>query len=244
MKFIGIDLGWRSQPSGLCCLEWIDGQLQLLDLDRKDAIADILTWIDRSVQPDEPAIIAVDAPTLIPNATGSRLPDKLSHKYFGKYHAGCYPANQNLPFADRTINFGLELELRGFAHAPIIEPQKLSRYQIEVFPHPAIVNLFNLKRILKYKKGRLNERRLELIKLYNYVIDFLPTLEPPLRPLRLGGSFFSEIPHTGTALKATEDKLDSLICAYVAAYWWYWGKERNLVLGDRTTGYIVIPQRI
>ncbi|WP_348257426.1 hypothetical protein [Funiculus sociatus] len=22
MKFLGIDLGWRSQPSGLCCLNW------------------------------------------------------------------------------------------------------------------------------------------------------------------------------------------------------------------------------
>ncbi|MBN3926009.1 DUF429 domain-containing protein [Nostoc sp. NMS4] len=244
MKFIGIDLGWRSQPSGLCCLEWIDGQLQLLDLDRKDAIADILAWIDRSVKPDEPAIIAVDAPTLIPNATGSRLPDKLSHKYFGKYHAGCYPANQNLPFAERTINFGLELESRGFAHAPTIEPQKLSRYQIEVFPHPAIVNLFNLERILKYKKGRLNERRLELTKLQNYLLDILPSLSPPLPPLRLCGSFPSEIPTTGATLKAVEDKLDSLICAYVAAYWWYWGEKRNLVLGDRTTGYIIIPQRI
>ncbi|QFS43631.1 DUF429 domain-containing protein [Nostoc sphaeroides] len=244
MKFIGIDLGWRSQPSGLCCLEWIDGQLQLLDLDRKEAIADILTWIDQSVQPDEPAIIAVDAPTLIPNATGSRLPDKLSHKYFGKYHAGCYPANQNLPFADRTINFGLELESRGFVHAPTIEPQKLSRYQIEVFPHPAIVNLFNLERILKYKKGRLSDRRLELIKLQNYLLNILPSLSPPLRTWRLGGSFILEIPTTGAALKATEDKLDSLICAYVAAYWWYWGEQRNLVLGDRTTGYIIIPQRI
>lgn len=244
MKFLGIDLGWKSQPSGLCCLEWIDGQLQLLDLDRKEAIADILTWIDLSVQPDEPAIIAVDAPTLIPNASGSRLADKLSHKYFGKYHAGCYPANKNLPFADRTINFGLELESRGFAHAPTIEPQKLGRYQIEVFPHPAIVNLFNLERILKYKKGRLNERRLELIKLQNYIIDILPTLEPAWLPWRLGGSFTLEIPTTGAALKATEDKLDSLICAYVAAYWWYWGKQRNLVLGDCTTGYMIIPQRI
>ncbi|MEH2392243.1 MAG: DUF429 domain-containing protein [Nostoc sp.] len=241
MKFIGIDLGWKSQPSGLCCLKWINGQLQLLDLDRKEAIADILTWIDQSVKPDEPAIIAVDAPTLIPNDSGSRLPDKLSHKYFGRYHAGCYPANKNLPFAERTINFGLELESRGFAHAPTIEPQKLSRYQIEVFPHPAIVNLFSLERILKYKKGRLNERRLELIKLQNYLLHILPSFSPALR---LCGFFLLEIPTTGAALKATEDKLDSLICAYVAAYWWYWGEQRNLVLGDRTTGYIVIPQRI
>ncbi len=125
MKFIGIDLGWKSQPSGLCCLEFIDGQLQLLDIDREDAIADILAWIDQRVQQDEPAIIAVDAPTLIPNATGSRLPDKLTHKYFGKYHAGCYPANQNLPFAERTINFGLELESRGFIHAPTIDPIRI-----------------------------------------------------------------------------------------------------------------------
>jgi predicted RNase H-like nuclease len=250
MKFIGIDLGWKSQPSGLCCLEWIDGQLQLLDLDRQEAIADILTWIDRTVKPNEPAIIAVDAPTLIPNDTGSRLPDKLTHKYFGKYHAGCYPANKNLPFADRTVNFGLELESRGYIHAPTIEPQKLSRYQIEVFPHPAIVNLFNLERILKYKKGRLSDRRLELIKLQNYLLHILPSFSPALRlcgSLRqaAGASMFPlQIPTTGAALKATEDKLDSLICAYVGAYWWYWGEQRNLVLGDRTTGYIVIPQRI
>ncbi len=244
MKFLGIDLGWKSQPSGLCYLELIDNQLEIRDLDRQEAIADILTWIDSCVQPQEPALIAVDAPTLIPNATGSRLPDKLSHKYFGKYHAGCYPANLGLAFAERTVNFGLELESRGFIHAPTIEPQKPGRYQIEVFPHPAIVNLFNLERILKYKKGRLSDRRLELTKLYNHILNILPTLQPPLHSLRLCGSFISEIPHTGAALKAVEDQLDSLICAYVAAHWWYWGEQRNLVLGDRTTGYIVTPKNL
>ncbi|AHJ31358.1 DUF429 domain-containing protein [Nodularia spumigena CS-584] len=243
MKFIGIDLGWKSQPSGLCCLELIAGELQIIDLDRIELIADILAWIDKTVEPNEPAIIGVDAPTLIPNAIGSRLPDKLTHKYFGKYHAGCYPANQKLPFAERTVNFGLELESRGFDHAPTIDPQKLGRYQIEVFPHPAIVNLFKLERILKYKKGRINERRLELIKLQNYILNILPTLTPSLCTLRLCRSF-SEIPTTGAALKAAEDKLDSLICAYVAAHWWYWAEQRNLVLGDRTTGYIVIPGKM
>ncbi len=77
----------------------------------------------------------------------------------------------------------IQLESRGFIHAPTIDPQKFGRYQIEVFPHPAIVNLFNLERILKYKKGRINERRLELIKLYNYILDILPSLSPPLRLL-------------------------------------------------------------
>ncbi|MEP0751614.1 DUF429 domain-containing protein [Trichocoleus sp. Lan] len=249
MKFLGIDLGWRSQPSGLCCLAWEDGQLHLLDLDRLETIEEILNWIDTWAPAAEPAMIAVDAPTLIPNTTGTRLPDKLTHKYFGRYHAGCYPENLGLPFAQRIVGFGLSLESRRFAHAPIIKPQQPGRYQIEVFPHPAIVNLFSLERILKYKKGKLAERQLELIKLRQYIVNSLPTFHPALNVssssvpiLHLWGSMLAEIPSTLATFKALEDKLDSLICAYVGAHWWYWGLERNLVLGDDTTGYIVVPK--
>lgn len=243
MKFLGIDLGWKSGASGLCCLEWSSKSLHLLDLNRQQAIADILDWVDNWVPPTEPAIIAVDAPTLIPNDTGMRLPDKLTHQYFHHYHAGCYPANLGRPFAQRTVEFGLSLERRGFAHAPSITPQTPGRFQIEVFPHPAIVHLFGLNRILKYKKGKLSDRRLELSKFRQYILDILPTLEPMLNlaSVPLYSALLPEIPATGNALKAVEDQLDSLICAYVAAYWWYWGLERNWVLGDAVTGYIVVP---
>lgn len=236
MKFLGIDLGWKSGASGICCLNWANDRLHLINLERLESIADILHWIDTYAPAPTPAIIAVDAPTLIPNSTGMRLPDKLTHKYFHRYHAACYPANLGRPFARRTVEFGLSLEAKDFAHAPTIEAQKLARLQIEVFPHPAIVNLFGLERILKYKKGKLAERRAELIKLRQYILDYLPTFQPALN---LSG--LPEIPLTGLALKSLEDKLDSLICAYVGAYWWYWGLEKNLVLGDRATGYIVIP---
>ena len=98
------------------------------------------------------------------------------------------------------------------------------------------MHLFGLTRILKYKKGKLSDRRLELIKLRQYILNDLPHREPTLNL-----SSLPEIPTTGTALKAIEDQLDSLICAYVAAHWWYWGSDRNWVLGDTTTGYIVVP---
>jgi predicted RNase H-like nuclease len=144
------------------------------------------------------------------------------------------------PFAERTVRFGKNLETRGFNHAPNIEPQKIGRYQIEVFPHPAMIHLFQLARILKYKKGNLPEKKAELQKLQYYIQTILPNLTPALDltdfplltlPLSL----------TGKQLKAIEDQLDSLICAYIGAYWWYWGTEKNWVLGDRQTGYIVVP---
>jgi predicted RNase H-like nuclease len=240
MKFLGIDFGWKSQPSGLCCLDWCNGSLAVLDLRRSHEVADILAWVDCWVPTQEGAIVAVDAPTLIPNATGMRLPDRLTHQYFGRYHAGCYPANLGLPFAQRTVQLGLSLEARGFDHAPELEPKRVGRFQIEVFPHPAIIHLFGLERILKYKKGNVADRRSELARLRNYIMNVLPTYDPCL-DLSIGQFNLPSIPIKGTDLKAVEDQLDSLICAYVAAHWWRWGQERNWVLGDRTTGYIIVP---
>jgi len=241
MKFLGVDFGWTSQPSGLCCLDWEHEALILRDLQRLQEVPLLLEWVDHWVEGEVTAVIAIDAPTLIPNAIGMRLPDRLTHKYFGKYHAGCYPANLSRPFAQRTVNLGLSLEARGFAHAPVLEPQQPGRYQIEVFPHPAMVNLFKLDRILKYKKGKLAERQSELNRLRQYILAVMPTLTPPLL-LEATHSFpLPTVPNKGTELKAVEDRLDSLICAYVAAHWWFWGLERNQVLGDRTEGYIVVP---
>jgi predicted RNase H-like nuclease len=236
MKFIGVDLGWSSNPSGLCCLELHGETLALVDLRREKTFDDIFRWIDQQVPDPDAAMIAIDAPILIPNQTGTRLPDRLAHQFFGRYHAGCYPANLGLPFAARTVGFGLSLEARQFVHAPEITPQQPGRYQIEVFPHPAMIHLFRLERIIKYKKGTVSDRRAGLMKLRQHLLEDLPQLEPKLDLQDL-----PEIPLKGTEMKALEDQLDSLVCAYVAAHWWYWGLERNLVLGDREEGYIVVP---
>jgi predicted RNase H-like nuclease len=170
-----------------------------------------------------------------------RLPDRLAHKHFGKYDAGCYPANRSRPFAQKLISFGLALESRGFRHAPEAPAQSPGRFQLEVFPHPVTVHLFGLQRILKYKKGTLAQRRPELEKLRQYQLSVLPGLNPSLE---LTDADLPAIPTPGKAMKAVEDQLDSLTCAYAAAHWWYWGLERNWVLGNVDEGYIVGPERV
>ncbi|MBF2099107.1 MAG: DUF429 domain-containing protein [Gloeomargaritaceae cyanobacterium C42_A2020_066] len=236
MRFLGIDLGWTTGASGLCAMAWTAGRLVVLDLDRRPSQTDCLAWIDHWAPASENALVAVDAPTLIPNATGMRLPDRLCHQYFRAYHAGSYPANLGRPFAAHTLAFGRSLEARGFRHAPHLEPQAAGRWQIEVFPHPAQVHLFSLPRILKYKKGSLAQRRQELTRLRAAILEHLPHGRPALIPPDLPA-----IPQGGAALKTVEDMLDSLICAYIAAHWWLWGSARNWVLGNLEQGYMVIP---
>lgn len=236
MRFLGIDLGWQTGPTGVCCLQMSLDTVSLSTLDHLATHADVLTWITHQAAATVPAMVAVDAPTVIPNPTGMRQPDRLAHRYFGKYHAGCYPANQASAFAPKLLAFSQALTDQGFSHAPTLEPQQLGRYQIEFFPHPAMVHLFGLTRILKYKKGRIAQRRQELERLRSLLRLHLPNHTP-----RLMLEHLPSIPKGGAALKAVEDQLDSIVCAYGAAHWWYWGHQRNQVLGDLESGYIVVP---
>jgi predicted RNase H-like nuclease len=238
MKFLGIDLGWSSGASGVCCLGWNGNRLVLEDLQRIQALDDLFTWVEQWLPPGHGGGVAVDAPTMIGNPTGMRLCDRLAHKHFGRYHAGCYPANLGLPFAERTVGVGNRLTALGFAHAPTMTAQSQGRFQIELFPHPTMVQLFDLDQIIKYKKGKLAERIPELTRLKTLIETRLPQLEPRLD---LATHALPEIPTTGAALKAVEDQLDSIICAYGAAHWWYWGGDRNWVLGEPPEGYIIVP---
>ena len=242
MKFAGIDFGWTSGASGLCCLELGQQQLTIQHFGLILDPGEIVAWVAQLLPQETMGLVAVDAPTIIPNETGTRLPDRLTHKYFGKYHAGCYPANLNRPFAPRTTQLGFDLENLGFDHAPAIEPQKLGRYQIEVFPHPAMVRLFQLERIIKYKKGKLGDRRQELLRLVGLIETVLTTLEPQLTLNDLWTDLITPIATAkGSDLKEIEDRIDALVCAYVGAYWWYWGAAKNQTLGDRHSGYIIVP---
>ena len=240
MRFIGIDFGWRSQPSGMCCLQWQDEVLQIIAIERCDNPDEVIEWVNCYAPHPQPALIAIDAPIVIPNQTGMRLVDKLTHVHFGRYHAGCYPANLQLPFAQRVVQFSQNLEGLEFQHAATITPQRLGRYQIEVFPHPASIRLFGLQKILKYKKGRLAERQSELKRFYHLLTSELVKQQPALATVESVPSI-AEQQLTGHQLKNIEDQLDALLCAYVGAHWWYWGVEKNQILGDQAGGYLIVP---
>jgi predicted RNase H-like nuclease len=227
MIFLGIDFGWQGKPSGLAIL---DSDLRLQELNRITALEDILVWLDLHTK-NGPAMIAIDAPTVVVNESGMRDADRLMHKLYGRYHAGCYPANLSLAHCKLPLELAGALESRGFAHAAEIAPGVPGRYQIEVHPHAASVNLFALPRILKYKKGTLAERRPELIR-YRGLLSELTGIELP------------EVPQTGVAMKAVEDQFDALMAAYVGANYWFHGDARSEVHGSRETGYIVVPKRI
>jgi predicted RNase H-like nuclease len=232
--FIGVDLGWYGKPSGLASITLDESQLRLRNIARLESVDEILAWI-QSEAGSGSAVAAVDAPLIIRNQTGIRPAERQLNADFRRFHAGCHAANLGRPFAQNVIAFSRRLEALGFRHGASITPRQEGRFQIEVHPHAATVTLFDLDRIVKYKRGTREQKARELRRLRRLVISRLPALEPALS-LRL-----PTVPRTGST-KPIEDKIDAVLCAYIGASWWLWAAQRNKLYGDDETGYIVVPQ--
>lgn len=238
MHFLGIDLAWHEKPSGVALSRWDGNELRLVATGRLGSHAEVLAWIDRHAGTD--AIAAVDAPLVIPNRASSRSCERAVNAAYRSADAGCHAANLTRPFAKALVEFSRALAQRGFAHGAEISPRARGRFQIEVHPHAAAVELFELPRILKYKKGPLVARAAELNRLRALLATRLALLTP-----RLADAALPELPEplSGDALKDAEDRLDAVLCSYIGAHYWYWGPERNTVFGDHSSGYIVVPRR-
>lgn len=233
--FLGVDLGWYGKPSGLASMAINSQGLHLRKTARLQDTDDILGWI-RSEAGQGSAVVAVDAPLVICNHTGIRDAERGLNRDFRRFHAGCHAANLGRPFAQIVTSFSQRLASLGFLHGATMSARQEGRFQIEVHPHAAMVNLFDLARIVKYKRGRRAARCKELRRLRRLMLSRLPLLNPALS-LCLPG-----VPNTGN-LKPVEDQIDAALCAYIAAHWWYWTNERNRVYGCGETGYIVVPER-
>ena len=227
MIFAGIDLGWLTQPTGLAVLTTGEYGFDLVALDRLPSHTDVLAWIDKHAG-GGPAMLAIDAPLVIPNLTGIRNCERSLNGDFRRHHAGCHAANQGRPFYRPLSGFTAALEARGFRHAATITPELPGRYMIEVHPHAATVSVFGLDRIVKYKKGRVAQRAVELARYRGLLGQLVPSELP-------------EIPQTGAALKAVEDQLDAVLAAWIGAQWWLYGTSRSRCYGDEESGYIVVP---
>ena len=244
MRFIGIDLAWSPRnPSGGIVLS-ASGRV----LDRTSELggdAEVMDFVSQALPRHSSGIVAIDAPLAVPNETGGRPCDKQVASAFGRYHAAPYPANRkNLRRYGglRAEAIRQNLEARGFCHDPNIGRLDDSRRVLEVFPHPATVSLFALDRTLKYKarSGRSYEHRWhELAQLRDHLASLCVSTPPLHLPPELASMPIQGL--RGRRMKAAEDLLDALVCAYTALYAWHHGPRGYAVYGKAAEGSILVP---
>jgi predicted RNase H-like nuclease len=111
------------------------------------------------------------------------------------------------------------------------------RLVAEVYPHPAMVRLFDLTERVPYKKGTVARRRREFRRLQKLIqvclAEYFPKLELDEATEKLLAARWT---------KNIEDQTDGFFCALIGYWHWLHRGRRTQVLGDRETGFIVIPQ--
>ncbi len=237
--FAGVDLAWGERnPTGVAVVD-ASGSLRHVAAAGDDA--DILAQLAPYVT--GPCVVAVDAPLVVTNPTGTRPGETLLNRDFRRFHAGAYPANTGLAwFADggrgARLCRAMDLDLDPRSASP--------RKALEVFPHAAGVVLFGLERTLKYKHktGRdFPQLQTELLRLIGY-IEGLRNASPPLRVD--GDDGWRQLTESVRAatrksqLRKAEDPIDAVLCAYVALFVTR-RPDDVTIYGDPSTGCIVTP---
>lgn len=235
MHFVGLDLAWgENSQTGVAVID-SDGRLLHVGGAQDDAS------IEAAIAPyvGDECLVAIDAPLIVNNPTGHRPCEAALNRDFHRFDAGARPAYADKPeFRDprgARIATALGLDMDPSSTA--------TRRAIEVYPHPATVVLFELKKTLKYKRGPFEDRHRELLQLMT-LIEGLDGASPRLRANR--SVAWVELRRRVEAatrpgqLDRDEDPVDAVVCAYVALYW-YHRPEDVTVYGDFATGYIVTP---
>ncbi len=251
MRVIGVDLAWAEHNrTGLCAAE--DGRV--IDSATAGDDDEVVGWIEDHARAN--VLVAFDAPLIVRNRSGCRGCERVIASVWGRAHASCHVTNLRRPwFAKGGRAYRLAHRLR-LTTNPAAISEAPARVAIEVYPHTALVSLFRLPVILKYKAGRcrvkgvsisrtVDDRRREFRRLLNCLVD-LRNRQPPLTVetsvawSRVTAMF--ESAKTGAALDIVEDELDAYVCAYVGSHYYHRRGNRDCaVIGDARSGYVVTP---
>ncbi len=236
---IGVDLAWSARhETGLAAARVTEGYVKIVATGLKRSTEEILAFVRE--HRDGPLTIAVDAPTVVPNAGGMRECERVLHERFGSRRVAPYPGNRALlgrvnggrPRGEELVDAlqAIEIGVPPARHDGI--------YAMEVFPAPALLILFRLERGLRYKKRRGMDWASCRAGLDEYLRRLQTLRGPALRwkqPPRIGQE-------KGIDYKRIEDQMDAVLCAYLAGMAWLRGEEALEMVGTVQQGYIVLPR--
>jgi predicted RNase H-like nuclease len=234
---VGIDLAWTSyRESGICILQ--AGTPECEPTSEVVGTGELADRLD-ALGPD--VVAAIDAPLIV---HPDRQAERLLAIHFGRYHASAHSAKAAfIEERDAGQRLAEELKRRGWN----LDPRQAGprgRHAVEVYPHAAHIVWYALSERICYKRKlhRPVERcRAGLRQLQDHLRGDMERLAHELPPICTKVLDHGETLARGKALKQLEDKLDALTCALAAHRVQRDGVCDCEILGEPSTGYVVVP---
>ena len=240
MRLAGIDLAWESDKN-TTAVAIGDLEGTSLRISRIEVVHS-LEKLKALIQEEDRLIgIAIDAPLIIKNDIGQRKCETSLSSHYSRYKVSCHSSNLHRYPNAASVRLSGYLKEQGYEHLQNVSE---GLFQIECYPHPAIVEIFGLKERLKYKKGNVSLKKQGQIKLSKYILSLR---ESRVASLLIDKKWQNHITAqhikflAGATLKTNEDILDSIICLYICALFTI--SVPHQIYGSRECGYIYVPSQ-
>ncbi|GAB2984423.1 DUF429 domain-containing protein [Frigoribacterium salinisoli] len=231
-RSLGVDLAWgegtAARPPAETGLVVLDADGSVLDAGWARGLDAVHAWITAWVVPG--SVVAVDAPLLLPNATGMRPGEREVGRGYGRWHVSANASNAGMRWqAGRRLRERLEQD--GLAYDDGLAPHPSGTTTLfECYPYTTLVGTEELgydDRRPRYKRPDrslpLAERRAARAVACDDLLARLGRLDAATPPLRLASHPVTRAlldepsPLVDRAYKHREDLLDAAVAAWTAA---------------------------
>lgn len=156
MRLAGIDIAWKSDKNSTAVAI---GELEhkRLYIERIEPNLRGLNELESLFEVEDRLVgVAIDGPLIILNKFHQRECERHLTRDYIRRKIGCHSTKLHRYPDARSVKLALFLVSKGFKHlGNVLE----GKFQIECYPHPAIIEIFDLPERLKYKKGSIIEKR-------------------------------------------------------------------------------------
>jgi predicted RNase H-like nuclease len=244
--YIGFDSAWTDNPKApgaICAVRFSGQQLVMFREPRLATFDQALAFIRDVHVEDGTTLIALDQPTIVPNATSMRPVERVAASLVSWIGGGVQPSNQGrrgmfCP-ASPIWRFLARLEARENPEQARTASKGL--FVIEVFPALALAS-FHAPFCARLSAPRYNPARKKTFAPAHWIV----VAEAAAHQARLLGceelaSWCRAAALLPTPGKPDQDRLDSALCVLIALHWRRRPRAESAMLGDLATGYMITP---
>jgi len=246
ISIVGFDSAWTDNPKapGAVCSIRIDrcgsASLTIPSLASFDMA---LTFVREQQALVDLCLIALDQPTIVPNRDGMRPVDRVAASVISWLGGGVQPANRSKigMFDDAAPIWSFKQALGAIEDPEQVRRSAHGLFLMEVFPALALASL-HPDFFGRLKAPRYNPHRRKTFKISDWdavvaaVRAYAAHAGISRVDLWLDSLVIKERPS-----KSDQDKLDALICGLVGYHWLMRERHDSVMIGDISSGYMVVP---
>lgn len=244
--YVGFDSAWTDKPKApgaICALTVEDGRPARFYEPRLTSFTEALQFIGEVRSEDGVTLVALDQPTIVPNATSMRPVERVAASLVSWLGGGVQPANTGKVgmFCAKSPIWPFLRSLSAREDPEAARRAETGLHLIEVFPAISMPTLepsfYGYKAGPRYNPARRKTfRHSDWKRVAQAAADRFDAFGAGAAATWCANETNREKPG-----KADQDRLDAMLCLLVGLRWRLSPREDSLMIGTLSEGYMICP---